>query len=431
MAPEQHNVVTAAAALAPRIRAARDEMETERRLPASLVRALSEAGLFQLYLPRTMGGRETDPLTCFRAIEELSMIDGSVGWCALTSSSGSSWGGWLQADVGRALFGGPQDLRIAGSNRPEGDAHIVDDGYIVRGRWAFASGIGHANWFASTCAVVGDNGPRLTSDGIPEIRALLVPVDAGTIHDTWSVMGMCGTGNHDFAVDDVFVPAERTFSVLDPPQESGPLYHPRMKMVVNRIPFAGNSLGMARGAMDAFVELAASTSSSMTAAPLRERPLVQTTVAQAEIIISAARAHVLDAVGTAWEAVCHGVPDPSLEIARGRMAVTHAVQESVRAVDLLFHAAGTNAIYRKHPLERFFWDIHVAVQHGSGLTSELRIRRAGVDGAPPKRLRLVAVEGLVVGSASRFGPPLPSRTSTPGWTRFRPYRDSSRQPLLP
>ena len=51
------------------------------------------------------------------------------------------------------------------------------------------------------------------------------------------------------------------------------------------------------------------------------------------------------------------------------MAVTHAVRESVRAVDLLLHAAGMNAIYRKHPLERFFRDIHVAVQHGSGLTS--------------------------------------------------------------
>ena len=369
MATEQHNVVTATAALAPQIRAARDEMETKRRLPPSLVRALSEAGLFQLYLPRTMGGRETDPLTSFRAIEELSKIDGSVGWCALSSSSGSYLGGWLQADVGRGLFGDPPDLRTAGSNRPEGQAHIVDGGYIVRGRWAFASGIDHANWFASTCTVVDDDGPRLTSDGIPEIRALLVPVDAGTIHDTWSVMGMSGTGSHDFAVDEVFVPAEHTLSVLDPPQESGPLYQPRMIMVVNRIIFAGNSLGMARGAMDAFVEMAAHTSSSMTASPLRERPLVQTTVAEAEMIISSARAHVLDAVETAWEAACHGVPDPTRVIANGRMAVTHAVRESVRAVDLLFHAAGTNAIYRKHPLERFFRDIHVAVQHGSGLTS--------------------------------------------------------------
>jgi alkylation response protein AidB-like acyl-CoA dehydrogenase len=36
-------------------------------------------------------------------------------------------------------------------------------------------------------------------------------------------------------------------------------------------------------------------------------------------------------------------------------------------VDLVFHAAGTNALYRKYPLERYFRDIHAAVQHAAGL----------------------------------------------------------------
>ena len=369
MATQQHKVVAAAAALAPQIRATRDEIETARRLPAPLVRALAQAGLFQLNLPRTMGGPESDPLTSFRAVEELSRIDGSVGWCASTSISGSSFGGWLPADVGRALFGQPPDVRIAGSNRPEGQARIVDGGYRVGGRWEFASGIDHANWLACTCEVVDDHGPRLTPDGTPEIRTLLVPAEAATVHDTWSVMGMCGTGSHDFVVDDVLVSAEHTFSILDPPLDAGPLYHPRLFMVVIRAPFGGIALGIARGAMDAFVELATHARSSSSATLLRERPLVQTTVAQAEVIISAARAYLLDAIGTAWTAVCDGKPDPGREIAEARLAITNAFRESVRAVDLLFHAAGTNAIYRKHPLERFFRDIHAAVQHGAGMAS--------------------------------------------------------------
>ena len=49
------DVVAAATALAPQIHAARDRMETERRLPAALVQAMVRAHLFQLYLPRTMG----------------------------------------------------------------------------------------------------------------------------------------------------------------------------------------------------------------------------------------------------------------------------------------------------------------------------------------------------------------------------------------
>jgi hypothetical protein len=45
--------------------------------------------------------------------------------------------------------------------------------------------------------------------------------------------------------------------------------------------------------------------------------------------------------------------------------LVHAMHEAVRSVDLVFHAAGTNAMYTRNPLERHFRDIHVAVQHNS------------------------------------------------------------------
>ncbi len=57
--------------------------------------------------------------------------------------------------------------------------------------------------------------------------------------------------------------------------------------------------------------------------------------------------------------------DPSLAIARARLAITHAIHEAVRAVDVVFHAAGTNAIYSANPLERHFRDVHVVVQHNA------------------------------------------------------------------
>ena len=59
--------------------------------------------------------------------------------------------GWLEADVGRAMFGRPPDFRLAGSIRPEGRAIIADGGYIVTGQWDYASGINHANWLLCTC----------------------------------------------------------------------------------------------------------------------------------------------------------------------------------------------------------------------------------------------------------------------------------------
>ena len=366
-----YDPVKAAADLAPKIREARDELDSARRLPKALVEELDKAGLLRLGLPRSMGGPESDPVTSFQTIEELSKADGSVGWCASLSSGAGILTGWLKADVGRSMFGQPPDFRFAGSIRPEGRAIIADGGYRVSGRWNYASGVDHATWLLCTCSVQDSNGPRLTAEGTPVTRVLLAPAQSAKIIDTWDVLGMRGTGSNDFVLDHVFVPDEHTFSLLDPPQEKGTLYHPRFFFAGIFAHTAANSLGMARGAMDAYLDLAGQASSTMSTTLLRDRAPAQSAVGEAEAIISGARAYVLDAIGRAWKTVREGERDPSWEVAQARLAITHGMWESVRAVDILFHAAGTNAIHRKHPLERFFRDIHVAVQHVAGLPSNI------------------------------------------------------------
>jgi indole-3-acetate monooxygenase len=73
--------VDAARALAPQIRAAADEIEPMRRLPLRLVEAMAQAGLFRLWIPRALGGEETDPMTLVRVVEEVARADGAAGWC--------------------------------------------------------------------------------------------------------------------------------------------------------------------------------------------------------------------------------------------------------------------------------------------------------------------------------------------------------------
>ena len=379
-----YDPVAAAMAIAPQIRAARDEGEELRRLPASLVKALDQADFFRLHLPRSLGGRETDPITAFLAIEEISKVDGSVGWCAFLSSGASILIGWLGMEAGLEIVGQPPDSRIAGSLRPEGEALVVDGGYRVRGRWDFASGIAHANWLLCTCKVVDAAGPVMRPNGGQDTRSLLVPKKSAQVHDVWHVVGMRGTGSNDFTVDGAFVPAEMSFSIDEEAKQPGPLFNRRLAMVSIQSLNAANALGIARGAMDAFVELATQTGSTRSTTLLRDRAPVQNTVGQAEAIIGAARAYLLDAVGTAWKAVCDGATDPGPEIAQARLAITHAIQESVRAVDLLFHAAGTNAIHTRYPLERHFRDIHVAVTHAAGLDLNLELGGKILLGFPPE-----------------------------------------------
>jgi indole-3-acetate monooxygenase len=80
------DIVAAAKRLAPRIKATREEAEKLRRTPADLAGAIADAGLYQMFLPRSAGGPELPPMTVFEAIEELSKADGSVGWCAMIAT---------------------------------------------------------------------------------------------------------------------------------------------------------------------------------------------------------------------------------------------------------------------------------------------------------------------------------------------------------
>ena len=364
------DVVTAAMRLAPLILAAREEGEQIRRVPPRVAKALAAAGLLQMFLPRSMGGPELDPLTVFSAIEEISKADGSIGWCAMIATDVSYFLGWVPAEIGRQFSGQPADFRGAGSLRPLGRAYPVDGGYRVRGRWNFASGIDYANRLYCPCIVMDGDKPQLTEAGPPRVRAMWLSPDQATIKDTWSVVGMRGTGSQDFVVNDVFVPDAHTCFLGEPAAERGPLYHPRLVIVTLFSLAAANSLGIARGAVEAFIDLASSENSTASTTVLRERPFVQARLGEAEAILNAARAYVVDSVGTLWDVVCSDTSDPSIAIAQARLAIVHAMHEAVRSVDLVFHAAGTNAIYCRNTLERYFRDIHVAVQHNSAFPAQ-------------------------------------------------------------
>jgi indole-3-acetate monooxygenase len=100
-----------------------------------------------------------------------------------------------------------------------------------------------------------------------------------------------------------------------------------------------NSLGIARAAIDDFVLLATQEGSTQSPTLLRERAFLQARVAEAEAILNASRAYVIDTLGRAWAAQYAQVTDPTNEIAQARLATTHAMHETVRAVDLVFRAA--------------------------------------------------------------------------------------------
>ncbi len=358
----EHPLLAFVRQLAPRVAARSEEIEAARRLPADLARELAEAGLFRMVIPEAYGGAELHPAVIVEAIEILARADGSTGWCVMIGALTAMCSGWLSEPAARTIYGAP-DVIMGGVAAPLGRAELVEGGYRVTGRWPWASGSQNCRWLVGGVVVTQDGRPRMVREGIPETRLVLFPIEDVTLHDTWHATGLCGTGSGDMEVRDVFVPAERSLSILtERPRIDRPLYaFPAFGLLGLGIPAV--ALGIARRAIDELTTLAQQKKLMAVGGQLlARRPAVQEAVAEAEATLRAARALLLETVHTTFEAATRR--EVTLHHrAELRLSYTHAVRSAARVVDRMYEAAGGTAVYRASPLQRCLRDIHVATQH--------------------------------------------------------------------
>jgi len=353
------DVLAAVQSMEPLIRNTRDQMETERRMPMPLVRAMMEAGVFRMAVPRAYGGGELDPITQVRVVEELSRMEGSVGWLAMIGAAGGPMAAFLDPSVAERLFG-PVDSVFAGQLRPPQHAEVVEGGFRVSGRYQFASGCQHASMMTCGCVLYEDSKPLLRPDGQQKARVMLIPASKVTIVDTWDTTGMRGTGSNDFVVDNVFVPVEESVSVLEPPRVSGPLYR---FAPIYLVCHAGVPLGIARGALDCVLELCGRKEMMPSRQLLRDDTQTQETIAWAEASVAAARNYAYGTLEDLWETLCKGDRASVKQRAHYRMMMVHCHQLAKQVISVLYDLAATSAIFRTHPLERYTRDIFTACQH--------------------------------------------------------------------
>jgi alkylation response protein AidB-like acyl-CoA dehydrogenase len=357
------DLLEAVRALAPRLRAASDEIEAARSLSEPLVQALADAGFYRMYLPRSLGGGELDPLTYFDVIEALAQIESAAAWSVLISTGAMTiTARGLPDETLRAMFTSPRKTIMAGSGPPKGRAVTVTGGYRLTGSWTQGSNVRLAGWVLAGCHLYDGDRPRLGPDGAPVYLRCVLPSSEVEIFDTWHTTGMRGTGSHDFAITDVFIPDARVHRGTDPSQRPQPLYQ---FVGWTHVAHAAIGLGIARVAIDEFIALAQGKSATWHASEgrLATRTTIQAKVAQAEALVGAGRAYVREATRDIWDTVCRReTPSPS-QRAVYRLAVAEAYANAVRAVDLMYNVGGATAIYARSRLDRCLRDVHTAGAH--------------------------------------------------------------------
>ena len=359
--PEIEALKARVRALAPRIAERAEQAERERKPVDEVIAALEATGVFRSYVPKRFGGYEIDPDTFIDLGIAVSESCTSTGWVTTFYMEHNWMLSQFPPETQEEIFGRQPYILAPATISPSGRARPCDGGYRVTGRWAWGTGVMHADWVFVSGVV--DSDP-------PEPRLFLLPRDQVKVEDTWYCAGMEGTGSNDVVAEDVFVPAARSEAILSMSIGRGrgaewlgsPCYrHPMLPLL--SIAAAIPAVGAARRAVALFKERLTGRTLLGTQGKQADRPAAQMRLGHAAVRAQAAESLIRE-VGRslrAWgetQETC-----PVEERARYRLAVAQAVDLCRTAVREVMEASGASAHMRTHPLQRIHRDIHTISCH--------------------------------------------------------------------
>lgn len=355
-----------------------EEEARNRRPSQQTLNALKDAGLLTLYLPQSLGGIEADPLTTAEIVQEIATYNTTAGWSMMVANTSAWWSSRLSDKGIDELYSCGPNTTIAGAFHPPMKATPVDHGYRITGRSPLVSNIHEAQWIFVT-AFVMEEGQVKMNRGIPEIVGVFMSPEDCEIIDTWYALGMKATDSNDVAATDVFVPEHLSYALT-------PVYLPNRHYVgrLYQYPAIAASIGslivpvalaVARNAITELKMLAEKKVPFGSSVSIRERGSIQRKLGLAEAYVQSGRAYLHQALSGCWNKTVRDQPITLEERASLLLAITHTNQTCLQAVELMYSAAGTSAIYTRNKLSEYFCDAQVIRHHG--FANESRYETAG------------------------------------------------------
>ena len=343
--------------LAGRLRRYADDAEANRRLPKGAVEAMTESGLLPMVRPRHWGGHELDWMTLLDCVAEVGKVSGSLAWCFCFLMQHQWVLSYFPEAAQAAVYGREADPRIVTSFGAFGRAEPEPGGFRVSGDWSFGSGGDHCGW-----AIVGApvTGPQ------PGMRWFLLQRGQFSIRDTWNSVGLKGSGSNNIVVEGALAPEAFSLDLgaayggrapgsqfLHGPQQQAPLSSQFQFGLLSPM------MGVARGALDGFLDFSSERLATMTGAKVAESPLLQVRIGESAAEIDAAYA-ILEKIN---RGVMSGeLASPAVAAQVGRDFGLCA-KLMIRAVDRLFEVAGARGLSETSALSRHWRDIHAMANH--------------------------------------------------------------------
>lgn len=338
-----------------RERACSGEFDQQAYVSQDIIQKLKQLGVYRAFVPKRFGGDEISPRQFCELIERLSMADGSVGWVASFGMSPAYLGSLPEATL-KELYKDSPDIVFAGGIFPPQSAELVDDCFMVNGRWKFSSGCKGADIVGVGIAPKKHN----ESQGLP--RMAVLPAHKAKIEMTWDTVGLKGTGSHDLVVENVSVPEAWTFVRGEPSKLPEPFFkYPSLSLATQVLTVVG--IGVAAAALDEFKKLAPGKASITGGAEIANRPVTQYEFSQAQAEFLAARNWFYQTMDVVWNEILAGRQPAAQQISDMRLSCTHAARVSARVARKMQMLAGMTAIYTNNPFSRFVNDTNVVTQH--------------------------------------------------------------------
>ena len=338
-----------------RERACSGEFDQQAYVSQDIIQKLKQLGVYRAFVPKRFGGDEISPRQFCELIERLSIADGSVGWVASFGMSPAYLGSLPEATL-KELYKDSPDIVFAGGIFPPQSAELVDDCFMVNGRWKFSSGCKGADIVGVGIAPKKHN----ETQGLP--RMAVLPAHKAKIEMTWDTVGLKGTGSHDLVVENVSVPEAWTFVRGEPSKLTEPFFkYPSLSLATQVLTVVG--IGVAAAALDEFKKLAPGKASITGGAEIANRPVTQYEFSQAQAEFLAARNWFYQTMDVVWNEILAGRQPAAQQISDMRLSCTHAARVSARVARKMQMLAGMTAIYTNNPFSRFVNDTNVVTQH--------------------------------------------------------------------